>query len=205
MSTFRNPVGPQPSGVYWRRRLIFGLGLLAVIVAIALIVFLPKGGEPAAVNTSTPNPSNSASSTPTDSDEPAAACAQGVLSVVAITDKTSYGEGELPQLSLTVTNNGDAACELSVGSDVQVYAVTSGEEAIWTSTDCQTGAVAATQLIEAGADVSTPAIEWDRTRSSTETCDDENRDPVIAGGATYRLATTIAGVTSAETRPFILE
>jgi len=205
MSTFRNPVGPQPSGVYWRRRLILGLGLLAVIVVIALIVFSPKGGEPEAVNTSTPNPATSGTAAPADPDAAVEACADDALVVVANTDKTSYGEGELPQLSLTVTNTADVACELSVGSDVQVYAITSGEEAIWTSTDCQTGAVAATQVVEAGADVSTPAIEWDRTRSSTDTCDAENRDPVIAEGATYRLATSIAGVTSAETRAFILE
>ena len=37
MSTFKHPVGPQPSKVYWRRRLLVGLGILAVIVVIVLI------------------------------------------------------------------------------------------------------------------------------------------------------------------------
>ena len=38
MSTIRNPVGPQPPSVYWRRRLVALLALVAVIVVIVLIV-----------------------------------------------------------------------------------------------------------------------------------------------------------------------
>ena len=34
---FRNPVGPQPPSVYWRGRLVLGLGWLAVIISVVLI------------------------------------------------------------------------------------------------------------------------------------------------------------------------
>ena len=41
MSTIKHPVGPQSSKVYWRRRLVVGLGLLAVLVIILLIIVRP--------------------------------------------------------------------------------------------------------------------------------------------------------------------
>ncbi|MFL0711298.1 MAG: hypothetical protein ACJLS2_00255 [Microcella pacifica] len=47
MSTLRNPVGPQPPQVYWRRRLVVGLGILAVIIIIILIVVRPGAGDTA--------------------------------------------------------------------------------------------------------------------------------------------------------------
>lgn len=205
MSTFRNPVGPQPSGVYWRRRLIVGLGLVAVIVVILLIVFSPKGGTPAAdvSKTKTPVGTSTSSAPPTDPGD-VEACANAALSVTANSDKTSYGASDVPQISLTVKNTGEVACSLNAGTDSQVYTITSGDETIWTSTDCQTDEVATQVTIEAGDDVSTAPFEWDRTRSSTKTCDDEDRPKVTANGASYHLTVTIAGVESAKSRQIVL-
>lgn len=45
MSTLRNPVGPQPPSVYWRRRIMVLLGLIAVIVVVVLIVVRPGAAE----------------------------------------------------------------------------------------------------------------------------------------------------------------
>jgi len=204
MSTFRNPVGPQPSGVYWRRRLILGLGIIAVIVIILLIVFSPKGGTPTATTTTTKPPAavTETSAPPTDAAD-VEACAKEALEVTANSDKTSYGSGDVPQISLTVKNTGDVACSLNVGTDSQVYTITSGDETIWTSTDCQTDPAAAEQTIEAGKELSTQPFEWDRTRSSPDTCGDD-REQVTADGASYHLEVQIADVTSAKTRQMVL-
>lgn len=205
MSTFRNPVGPQPSNVYFRRRLVVGVGLLAVIVVIVMIIFAPRGngaanssGSPAGSSTAaSPNPTATAATGASETP-----CVDGTVSVVAITDKNSYAAGELPQLSLSVTNDGAVSCTFSAGSDVQEYRITSGSDKIWNSLDCQTAPVAAVVNLEAGETVTTPPIPWDRTRSDASTCAGD-RSPVTAGGATYRLSVIVSEVESAEV-PFLL-
>jgi hypothetical protein len=53
MSSLKHPVGPQPSRVYWRRRLVVGLAALAIVVVILLIVFAPRGKSDATSPVST--------------------------------------------------------------------------------------------------------------------------------------------------------
>lgn len=45
MSSFRDPVGPLPPNVYWRRRLVVGIGLLALIVVVLMIIFRPSSAD----------------------------------------------------------------------------------------------------------------------------------------------------------------
>ncbi|MFT4123105.1 MAG: hypothetical protein QM635_04650 [Microbacteriaceae bacterium] len=191
MSTFRHPVGSQPPSVYWRRRLVVGAGLAVVIVVILLIIFVPKGGDtPTKQQSGTPTPSATATAT-------AAACDPDDLKVTALLDQSGYSSGEMPQMSFKVTNKGATACVLDGGTDKQDFLITSGteDEKYWESTDCQTDSTPYQVTIEAGGDVSsnTP-LEWDRTRSSTTTCD-TTRDQVPTG-ATYQLTVTVDGVSS---------
>ena len=188
MSTIRNPVGPQPRNVYWRRRLLVLLGVLAVIVIIILIVARPGGGKPAAINTNTPH-------TPVAA---APVCKASAVKVVGVTDAVSYAAGVDPQLSLTITNTGSTACSFKDGSDQQVYVITSGSEKIWSSKDCQTGAVSATTTLQPGVAVKSTPFAWDRTRSNPAACSATNAPQVIAGGASYHLTVTVNGVTSAK-------
>ena len=188
MSTIRNPVGPQPRNVYWRRRLLVLLGVLAVIVVIILIVARPGGGKPVPLNTNTPH-------TPVAA---AAACKASAVKVVAVTDAVSYAAGVDPQLSLSITNTGSTACSFKDGSDQQVYVITSGSEKIWSSKDCQTGAVSATTTLQPGVAVKSTPFAWDRTRSNPAACSATNAPQVIAGGASYHLTVTVNGVTSAK-------
>ncbi|WP_411698374.1 hypothetical protein [Conyzicola sp.] len=203
MSTFRTPVGPQPSSVYWRRRLVVILGLLAVIIVIALIAFRPGPDKPASSAAET-KPSSSATAASTDAG-PGAACAEGVVEVVPITDAGDYGPDQQPLLSLSITNTGTTACTFNAGSDVQEYVITSGEERIWSSKDCQSAPVADPRVLEPGVALTTTPFPWDRTRSSADTCAPEAQRPsVTAGGASYHLEVTINGVTSTDTKQFIL-
>jgi hypothetical protein len=204
MSTFRNPVGPQPSSTYWRRRLMVILGLVAVIVVIVLIAVRP-GSTPAATtdddkktNTAAPADSEAAAA------DPETPCAPGVVTVAAITDAGDYIAGQQPLLSLSVTNTGTTACTFAVGADVQKYTITSGTEQIWTSTDCQAAATPESRVLEPGVALATTPFAWDRTRSDPAACESTERAPVTGGGASYHLAVTINGVESAETKQFLL-
>ncbi|MBD8536653.1 MULTISPECIES: hypothetical protein [unclassified Plantibacter] len=220
MSSLTNPRGPERPAVYWRRRLIvFGVLLAVIVLVIVLIVRLASG--PGTENTAaTPTPTPTATPAPTPAPEAsttapideaattdpgsAAACTADQIRVEAVVNGTSFAADELPQLSLSVTNTGSAACTMNAGTSQQVFTVSSGEEPYWTSTDCQTAPSDQQVLLEPGKTVSSnPPITWDRTRSAPDTCD-QPRDPVPAGGASYHLNTSIGGFASADSAQFLL-
>ncbi|MFJ6696257.1 hypothetical protein ACIQM4_09305 [Streptomyces sp. NPDC091272] len=68
MGSLRNPVGPLPSSIYWRRRAV-GLSLLALVVVLVLWITLSGGGDddrngrgggaPSPAASITPGPSSS--------------------------------------------------------------------------------------------------------------------------------------------------
>lgn len=202
MSTIKNPVGPQPPSVYWRRRLLLLLVLVAVIVVIVLIIVRPGSVTP----TSHPSGSNSASHSPSaaSSGSGSAACDPSVITLTPITDAASYAAGVQPQLSMSITNSGASACTFDVGTDAQVYLITSGSDQIWSSKDCQTAPSANKQVLEPGKTLSTTPFAWDRTRSSTTTCTG-NRPEVTAGGASYHLAVQVGAAKSTGTKQFVLQ
>jgi hypothetical protein len=195
MSTIKNPVGPQPPSVYWRRRLLLLLLLVVVIVVVVLIIVRPGSGTP----TSHRSGSNSASHTPSagsTSGSSATACDPSVITLTPITDATSYAAGVQPQLSMSITNSGASACTFDVGTDAQVYLITSGSDQIWSSKDCQTAPAANKQVLQPGKALSTTPFPWDRTRSSTTTCTG-TRPEVTAGGASYHLGVQLGAAKSA--------
>ena len=215
MSTLKHPVGPQSEKVYWRRRLIVGLGIAAVIVVIFLIIVRPgsSSGEPnptaspatSSSSGATPKATTAATTIPTEkTDAAGAACKPSNVQVTAITDHDHYAAGENPQLSLSIVNNGTKACVFNAGTSKQVFTITSGTEKYWVSTDCQTDAVDAEVTLKPGVPISSAApIAWDRTRSAADTCD-AARDAVTAGGASYHLTVSVDGVKSASAQ-FILD
>lgn len=227
MSTNRTPTGRPSPAVYRRRRLVVLLGLIAVIAAIVLIIIRPGASqgdeadrspsptEPSATEASaTDAPATDAPATDAATDpsaiptEPTTAdgkhCKTAQIAVEAVTDKTEYAAGEQPQLSMTITNTGTNSCVLNVGTKVQEFTVTSGEEVYWRSTDCQSDPIDADVLIEPGASISSAVpIIWDRTRSAADTCG-IGREAVPAGGASYHLTVLVDGIESAESKQFLL-
>lgn len=209
MSTLKHPVGPQSSKVYWRRRLTVGLGLIAVIVAIILIVVRPgsSSGEPndqktpAPAVTSSEKPAADPTAIPTDAvDAKGVACKSKDLELTAITDLDAYAADQQPQLSLSITNTGPKACVVNAGSSQQVFTITSGDEVYWLSTDCQKDAVDADVTLKPNVPIGSAApLTWDRTRSSADSCDGD-REKVPAGGASYKLTVTVGDVTSDPTQ-----
>lgn len=221
MSSLRHPVGPQPPSVYWRRRAIVGLGLIAVIVVIVLIVVRPGTAEPTGAGEPTPAASDEAAAEdePTDLEAAAdeagtggeatgvdgapGACTADQVQVTPVTDAEAYSAEAQPQLSLTLLNTSSTSCTMEAGSDVQEFVITSGADRVWSSRDCQVEAVAASIVLEPGVERATTPIPWNRTRSEPGVCDVQ-RSPVTAGGATYRLSVTIGGLEGDGDRPFLL-
>jgi hypothetical protein len=203
MSTIRTPVGPQPPSVYWRRRLLVLLGVVAVIVVIILIIVRPGSGSPDAGPSDTPNPSDTAA-TPSGSPSPSftsaaggEACNPGQITVAAVTDATQYASGVQPMLSMKITNSGTAPCTFDVGTGAQEYVITSGTDRIWSSKDCQTAPTNTPQVLQPGVALSTTPFAWDRTRSSTTTCNTTRPSAVAnADGPTYRLTVSLGGIES---------
>lgn len=206
-----------------RRRTLLGLLLVIVLVAIALFLWKPWAAsetpiEPAPsasieapAESATPEPETSPTPTqpftpiggdPTaDSTEP---CDAGSIRVNAGTDHTTYAEGELVQLSFTIENTGDAACSLNAGTSVQEYEIRTGDELVYRWSDCAADVQDNVVALEPGTPQSTVPIEWDRTRSSSDTCTTE-RPQATAGGAAYNLSVRVGDYASAESRQFILE
>ena len=208
MSTLRNPVGPQPPVVYWRRRLLVLLGIVAVVVVVILIVSRPGSGSgtPSPSSSSSTNPSDNPTDEPTDEEaagDPTELCDPSVIVLEPITDADSYPAGVQPMLSMSITNTGAAACTFDVGTGAQLYSIVSGADPIWNSRDCQQAPTSTPQILEPGKKLSTTPFPWDRTRSSATTCTSE-RPPVVAGGATYRLSVSLGEAESASDKPFIL-
>jgi hypothetical protein len=198
MSTIRNPVGPQPAAVYWKRRAIVLIGLVAVIVIILLIVFRPGGANPTPTSSASPTASSAAN----EPDE-VAACTAEQVTLTAVTDKGGYNAGEQPMLSMTITNIGAAPCTINAGTDAQEYIIASGSEQYWSSRDCQTNPAAAEVTLDPGVPKSTTPFAWDRTRSATDTCT-ADRPAVAAGGASYHLTVKLGDLESAASKQFLL-
>ena len=208
MSTTKPPVGPQDRSVYRRRRLVVGLGLVAVLAIILLIFVRPGAGDGQAASdpkpAATTDPADPAATAPADDAAPTA-CDPAVVSVEAITDEGSYDPGVEPELSLSVTNTGATPCEMNAGTSTQVFTITSGADVYWTSTDCQTDPADAQVTLEPGVAVSTKTpVVWDRTRSSPETCEITDREAVPGEGASYYLSVSVGGVASASPTQFLL-
>ncbi|PYY51949.1 hypothetical protein [Curtobacterium sp. MCBD17_023] len=229
MSSIRHPVGPERPGVYWRRRaLVLGVVLLVVVVVVLIVVGRGNGAPgagptaspsassaapgagvtPAAGAPSAPSSSSAAASSAPASSAPArkdgAACAEDQITLTPVVDERVYAATDDPQIAMTIENTGSNSCHMDLGSAQQVLTITSGTEQYWTSKDCQTGGTNQDVTLKAGQELTTPAITWDRTRSSATTCD-AARAAVPAGGASYHLQVAVGEIESAESVQFVLE
>jgi hypothetical protein len=213
----------RPSAaVYRRRRIVVVTGLILALAAVGVGVWLliarpwaaaddaaptPTASTPAATpteaaptDTASPDPSPSAAQTPA-----LVACAAKDIEVTAVTDAETYAAGVLPNLSISLTNTGATDCTIDVGSSTQVFTVSSGSDVWWRSTDCQENPSSMVATLAAGTTVvsKTPVV-WDRTRSSVETCAQENRQRAPGGGASYHVAVSIGGFAGIGTTQILL-
>ncbi|GEK81152.1 hypothetical protein [Agrococcus baldri] len=208
-----------------RRRTLLTLLVLVVIAAVALFVWRPweapaeappetapsesaPAESPAPEEPSeTPEPTETQPFTPIGGNPTAEAsdpCSAEQVRLTPQTDRSTYAADEPVQLSFTIENTGDAACSLDAGTAVQEYEIRTGDEVVYRWSDCAADVQENVVAIEPGQPQTTVPIEWDRTRSSADTCTAE-REQVTAGGAAYNLSVRVGDFSSQEDRQFILE
>ena len=173
-----------------------GVSVIAAIVFLVVVGLLaPRPGSVAPPVPVTPVPAPVA--------EQPASCDPAVVSLEPVVDANSYGPGELPQLSMAITNTGSTACTLDVGTAQQEYVISSGPDIVWSSRDCQAGGESLDLELEPGVPVRTSPFAWGRTRSDPSACADPGPE-VPGGGSSYRLSVAVGGITSADDASFLL-
>jgi hypothetical protein len=190
MSWILEPRGPLPPNVYHVRRLVVAVVAVGAVVGITGIV----GSFAAGSKSPLPNATSGSTAGAVPECDPAA------VTVSAVTDNASYGEGEKPQFSMTITNTSDVVCTIQAGTDKQKYVVTSGSDTIWDSTKCQKDPAPFVQEFQAGESITTNTLEWGVARS--DNC--ESGTPAVGGGASYQLTVHLGDTVSAESAQFLL-
>lgn len=147
------PVGPEPPGVYWRRRVVALVVLLLVLVLVWWLIW-GRGGDSGASPEPTPAPTTTSSTTsspeptasptvaPTETVSPSPTsteitdCFDEDILIEASAEQAIYPVGSTPALTLTITNIGTRACRRNVGPGANELKITSGDWTVWSSDDC---------------------------------------------------------------------
>ena len=216
MAAPRSPQRPPrrpPLRVYRRRRAaVLLVALIAVVAVLAVTLWHPwsrSAPEAAASPSVLPGVSagapTSAAASPTvaATAKDGAPCTTAQIDVRAKTDRTTYGSGVLPKLQFTIVNTGTNTCALDVGTDKQVYSITSGSERYWVSTDCQTAARKTLVLLVPGKALTSAPLTWHRTRSDKSACT-ATLSQVPAGGASYHFTVSVGGIEAKNSVQFLL-
>lgn len=146
MSGLLSPIGPEPPGVYWRRRIVAIVVLLAIFVLLWWLIWGRGGGGDV---TPAPSPTTSPSASPSPEPGPTSAspspepepteitdCTEADVLVEARAEEAIYPVGSTPTLTLSVTNIGMRPCNRDVGPGANELRITQGEVTIWSSDDC---------------------------------------------------------------------
>jgi hypothetical protein len=190
----------------FRRRRALALGVLLVLVILIwnLVsgLFANNQSAPTPVETDAATQSTVVSGSVTD-------CMPGTVAVQAFVGdangpKASFVEGEEPMIWYEITNTSVTDCNFNVGARVTFFTITSGEEVIWTSKQCD-------RKDDQDLVVTLPANQvqqsepsaWARVRSSETGCGPE-QEAVPAGGASYHLKVEVNGEFSENTQQFLL-
>jgi hypothetical protein len=195
----RQPARKQPvsAKVYRRRRQVVAVLVLLVVGALiagafALASFLGAGPNPEAPGQGAANPSATAKPAANPAAKPgtpaSAVCDESGIKVSGAVDKTSYAAGEDPKLTLRVTNTGKAPCDINVGTSQMEFKITSGEDAVFNSRDCQADSTNLVKNLLPGTS-ETANFTWKRNRSAPG-CAKVDAQPG-GGGATYVFVATL--------------
>ncbi len=183
-------------------KLILGLGAVAFLLGGGSIVaqLVNSGGEQAADHAKQSLAGNDPQKI---EPEKLPECAPEQLRILPIISSDSYGPGETPQFTLSVTNSSDKACYRNLGTSQLVFKVESAGVGVWDSRDCQRSPDDRKIILEPSKTLKTEPLEWNRTYSSPESCDGE-REEVIADGAAYNLLVAVGDVPGESYEQFLL-
>ncbi|MDF9278348.1 hypothetical protein P4U43_11160 [Arthrobacter sp. EH-1B-1] len=202
---------PSPQ-VYKRRRQVVALlalllvgGLIWAGIALAGLFRSEPGPAPAAAAPTSAAANPTASATPSSSPSPTESsptptptptepvCNPASIEVTGSVDAETYAPDQNPVLSLTVSNTGEVPCPVNVGTSQMEFLITSGEDRIFSSRDCQEGAEDLEVIIEPGKS-ETARFTWERIRSAPECATVD----AVPGAGQYAFRTRLGERTSDE-------
>jgi hypothetical protein len=189
----------------FRRRRALALGVLLIVFILIWNVvaglFSNNQVAPTPVSTDTTE-SAVVSGNVTD-------CMPGTVAVQAFVGdangpKAAFSEGEEPLIWYEITNTSVSDCNFNVGARVTFFTITSGDEVIWTSKQCdRTEDKDLVVTLPANQAQQSEPSAWARVRSSETGCGPE-QEAVPAGGASYHLKVEVNGEISENTQQFLL-
>ena len=176
MSSLLSPVGREDPIVYWVRRAVVLLAIIAALLALRWVFFGrgDSGSDQGAAPVSSVSPAPS-SSAPTSASNTAAAqpstdaspvqCADADLSVTVSTDSASYPVGSTPKLHLKIENTSGSACYRDIGAGMNELKISSGGYHVWSSDDCNAGGAPLVTLLKPAQSYSV-TVTWPGVLSS---------------------------------------
>lgn len=198
-----HPVGPASPGVYWFRRIMVLVVLVALLLGVRWLL-TGRGGDgsssaagpsssptasPTTSPSSTAKPSTSPTTKPSGSptskpSTPAAVgeCKDSAITVTASTDAASYAVGSTPRLRMRIQNTSDTACKRDVGAAMNELLITSGTARVWSSDDCNTAGTQQVATLQPGQSYSV-SVTW-LGRLSAKGCP---ADQPLAQKGSYKL------------------
>jgi hypothetical protein len=116
----------------------------------------------------------------------------------------SFAADETVYVWFTLTNTNDVNCTFNAGAKVQYFTVSSGDQQIWTSKQCDRTDLADGEITLASAEtISSPPAPWEKVYSSESGCG-EDQTPVTTDGASYHLNVEVNGELSTNRQQFVL-
>ncbi len=185
MSSLLSPVGPQAPRVYWVRRVVVLVVLVALLLGLRWLLVgrsassattgaaSPSVSSTPAVSSSAtparstatakPTTSKTATATPSGSSTSAAAgpqpCPKADIAVTASTDAATYPVGSTPRLRMRIQNVGSKACTRDIGAGMNTLLITSGSAHVWSSDDCNPGGSPQVATLQPGSSYSV-SVTW---------------------------------------------
>ena len=161
-------VGPHPSRVYWRRRVVLIAPVLIILFTLVSCLVSRGSGDGEARLAGVPSSATAQASTPAlasagagsapptsetaesgaqlpapTSASASATCADTSLVLSAVASNGTVRIGSYAAMHLLVKNASGVACERDLGSAQQELRILSGTTKVWSSDDCSTRADAA--------------------------------------------------------------
>lgn len=199
MDGVRRPVGDLPPRVYWfRRALVFG-GLILAIIVVYFLITSPRGAAPSSPSTSN---SPAASISPDPSASPGAnasadrACTSDDVTLTTVPTPFSVSAGTLPMFEVTATMVGSTPCRLSTLADGTELSIRSGNDPIFSSLNCPDDATFGERelILQPGSGDEMIQLTWNRQRNA-EGCPANLATP--AAGY-YKAKVSIQGIAADE-------
>ncbi|MFI6600817.1 hypothetical protein ACIBHX_31600 [Nonomuraea sp. NPDC050536] len=133
---------------------------------------------PSPTPTPTPTKAHAAPAAKAKAKRPGEPCAPGDLVLSMHGSEDVYGPGAKPTFMITLVNTGSVMCTADVGPRALEMRITSGQDRIWSTSDCVSGEGTDIRELPRGIPY-VRSVDWDRRRSSTDCSND--RRPALPG------------------------